>query len=43
MSVDLITPEKVSVALLKDVFAAYMDTSLDPDGYLIVKGNARYI
>jgi hypothetical protein len=41
MSVDLITPEKVSVALLKDVFAAYMDTSFDEDGDLIVKGECQ--
>jgi hypothetical protein len=41
MSSDLITPENVSVALLKDVFAAYMDTFLDEDGELIVKGECQ--
>jgi hypothetical protein len=41
MSIDLITPENVSVALLKDVFAAYMDTSFDEDGDLIVKGECQ--
>jgi hypothetical protein len=41
MSVHLITPENVSVELLKDVFAAYMDTSFDEDGDLIVKGECQ--
>jgi len=35
---DMITPENVSVELLKDVLAAYVDTSFDEDGDLIVKG-----
>ena len=34
----MITPENVSVELLKDVLAAYVDTSFDEDGDLIVKG-----
>jgi hypothetical protein len=41
MPVDLITPENVSVDLLKNVFAAYMDTSFDEDGDLIVKGECQ--
>jgi hypothetical protein len=41
MSVDLITPGNVSVELIKDVFAAYMDTSFDEDGDLIVKGECH--
>jgi hypothetical protein len=41
MSVDLITPEKVSVELLNDVLAAYMDTTFDEDGDLVVKGDCQ--
>ena len=41
MSVDLITPENVSIGLLKDIFAAYMDTYFDEDGDLIVKGDCQ--
>ena len=41
MSVDLITPENVSLDLLKDVCAAYMDTTFDDDGDLIVKGECQ--
>jgi hypothetical protein len=38
---NMITPENVSVELLKDVLAAYMDTSFDEDGDLIVKGDCQ--
>jgi hypothetical protein len=41
MPVDLITPENVTVELLKDVFAAYMHTSFDEDGDLVVKGECQ--
>jgi hypothetical protein len=41
MSVDLITPEKVSVELLNDVLAAYTDTTFDEDGDLVVKGECQ--
>ena len=37
----MITPEKITVDLLKDVLAAYMDTSFDEDGDLIVKGECQ--
>jgi hypothetical protein len=37
----MITSEKVSVELLNDVLAAYMDTSFDEDGDLIVKGDCQ--
>ena len=37
----MITPEKVSVELLNDVLAAYMNTSFDEDGDLIVKGECQ--
>jgi hypothetical protein len=37
----VITPEKVSVELLNGVLAAYMDTSFDEDGDLIVKGDCQ--
>ena len=37
----MITAEKVTVDLLKDVLAAYMDTSFDEDGDLIVKGECQ--
>lgn len=41
MPVDLITPENVSVDLLKNVLAAYLDTSFDEDGDLLVKGDCH--
>ncbi len=41
MSTDLITPENVSTELLRDVCSAYMDTCLDEDGYLLVKGDCQ--
>ena len=41
MPVDLITPENVSIDLLKNVFTAYMDTYFDEDGDLIVKGECQ--
>jgi len=37
----MITPEKVSVEMLNDVLAAYMDTSFDEDGDLMVKGECQ--
>jgi len=37
----MITSEKVSVELLNDVLAAYMDTSFDEDGDLMVKGECQ--
>ena len=37
----MITPEKVSLELLNDVLAAYMDTSFDEDGDLMVKGECQ--
>ena len=37
----MITPANVSVELLNDVLAAYMDTSFDEDGDLIVKGDCQ--
>jgi hypothetical protein len=41
MSSDLIKAEKVSVESIKDIFAAYMDTTFDEDGDLIVKGECQ--
>jgi hypothetical protein len=41
MAVDLIKPENVSVELLNDIFAAYMDTTIDEDGDLLVKGDCH--
>jgi hypothetical protein len=41
MSVDLITPENVSIDLLNGIFAAYMNTYFDEDGDLIVKGECQ--
>jgi hypothetical protein len=41
MSADLITPEKVSVELLNDVLAAYLETAFDEDGDLVVKGECQ--
>ena len=41
MSADLITPENVSTERLNGVFAAYMDTTFDEDGDLIVKGDCQ--
>ncbi len=37
----MITPENVSLELLKDVLAAYTDTSFDEDGDLLVKGDCQ--
>jgi hypothetical protein len=37
----MITPANVSVELLKDVLAAYMDTTFDEDGDLVVKGECQ--
>ncbi len=41
MSTDLITPENVSTELLRNVCSAYLDTCLDEDGYLLVKGDCQ--
>ena len=41
MPVNLITPENVSVDLLKNLLAAYMDTSIDEDGDHLVKGDCQ--
>jgi len=37
----MITPENVSLDLLKDVLAPYTETSFDEDGDLIVKGDCQ--
>jgi len=37
----MITPENVSLELLKDTLAAYTDTALDEDGDLLVKGECQ--
>jgi len=37
----MITPENVSLELLKDTLAAYTDTVFDEDGDLIVKGECQ--
>jgi hypothetical protein len=37
----MITPDNVSLELLKDVLAAYTDTFFDEDGDLIVKGDCQ--
>jgi hypothetical protein len=37
----MITPEKISVELLNDVLAAYMNTSFDEDGDLMVNGDCQ--
>jgi hypothetical protein len=37
----MITPEKISVELLNGVLSAYMDTSFDEDGDLMVKGDCQ--
>jgi hypothetical protein len=39
MSVDIITPENVSVELLNGILAAYLDITFDEDGFLLVKGD----
>ncbi len=41
MSVDLVTPDNVSVELLNGIFAAYMETAFDEDGDLLVKGDCQ--
>jgi hypothetical protein len=41
MSVELITPEKVSAELLNDVLAAYLETAFDEDGDLVLKGECQ--
>lgn len=41
MSVDLITPQNVSMELLHGVFAAYLETAFDEDGDLIIKGDCQ--
>jgi hypothetical protein len=38
---NMITPENVSLELLKDTLAAYTDTTFDEDGDLIVKGECQ--
>jgi len=38
---NMITPENVSLELLKDTLAAYTDTVFDEDGDLIVKGECQ--
>ena len=37
----MITPEKISVELLNGVLAAYMNTSFDEDGDLMVNGDCQ--
>jgi hypothetical protein len=39
MSAEIITPENVSVELLNDILTAYLETSFDEDGKLIVMGD----
>ncbi len=41
MSVDLVTPDNVSVELLNGIFAAYMETAFDEDGDLLLKGDCQ--
>ncbi|HTP64127.1 MAG TPA: YbjN domain-containing protein [Geobacteraceae bacterium] len=41
MSANLITPDNVSNELLKNVCAAYVDTHVDEDGYLLLLGDCQ--